>query len=74
MVSRPSPVLDAGKDGRPETLPQVPSGQRSKETEIEEHGVAPLPKPKRDGQDTGKAQDVAELKDYVRTFKIQIID
>ena len=65
MVSR-SPLGDATSDAHQDKTSQLPSNAVVKETQ---RGPKTLETPvhsKKDGQTVNRAQDVAELKDYVR--------
>lgn len=65
MVSRASQLGDANTEGRHGSATHIPSKTVVKETQREGNGPATPRQPKKDGPAPVKAQDVAELKDYV---------
>ena len=65
MVSRGSLVGDDTIDGHPARMAHLPSKTVVKETQREPNTLETPNHSKKDGQTFNRAQDVAELKDYV---------
>lgn len=65
MVSRAPQLGDANTEGRQGSTTHIPSKTVVKETQREANGPATPRQPKKEGPAPAKAQDVAELKDYV---------
>ena len=66
MVSRNPQGGDATIDTHQGNTAQLPSKTVVKETQRDLNGLEPPKQSKKEGQTLNRAQDVAELKDYVR--------
>ena len=71
MVSRGSQSGETVTDGRQNNPIHVSSKMIVKETQREVNGASTLRQPKKEGPN--KAQDVAELKDYVRKSSLRSV-
>lgn len=68
MVSRTPQLGDVGVEGRHSATTHASSMAVVKETQRESNGPGTPRHVKKDGQASTKAQDVAELKDYVGNY------